>query len=140
MRRVGGSQSGQVTILILGLALVCMAIAGIAVDGTRAFLHRRTLQSAADASALAGAAEIDRSRYYSTGGRAVTLQLDQARHAAGRWLSARRLPARARIDADASALRVTLRGEVTTTFLNLIGIDQLPVAVESVAEPIAGTP
>jgi uncharacterized membrane protein len=140
MRRVGGSQSGQVTILILGLAVVCMAIAGIAVDGTRAFLYRRTLQSAADASALAGAAEIDRSQYYSTGGRTVTLQLDQARHAAERWLSARALPARAEIDADGTAVRVTLRGEVTTTFLNLIGVGQLPVAVESVAEPIAGTP
>lgn len=140
MRRVGGSQSGQVTILILGLALVCVAIAGIAIDGTRAFLYRRTLQSAADASALAGAAEIDRSQYYSTGGRVVTLQLDQARHAAERWLSARGLPARARIDADGSAVRVTLHGEVTTTFLNLIGVGQLPVAVESVAEPIAGTP
>jgi Flp pilus assembly protein TadG len=140
MRRVAGSQSGQVTILIVGLALVCMAIAGIAVDGTRAFLYRRTLQSAADASALAGAAEINLSRYYSTGGRAVTLQLARARHAAARWLSARGLPARVRIDAEAGAVRVTLRGEVATTFLNLIGVGQLPVAVESVAEPIAGAP
>jgi uncharacterized membrane protein len=140
MRRVGGSQSGQVAILILGLALVCMAVAGIAVDGTRAFLYRRTLQNAADASALAGAAEIDRSRYYSTGGRGVMLQPDQARDAAERWLSARGLPARARIDADARAVRVRLRGEVATTFLNLVGVAQLPVAVESLAEPIAGTP
>jgi hypothetical protein len=140
VKRGAGSQSGQVTILILGLALVCMAIAGIAVDGTRAFLYRRTLQSAADASALAGAAEIDRSRYYSTGGRAITLQLNQARSAAGRWLSARGLPARAAIEADSSAVRVTLRGEVATTFLNLIGVGQLPVVVESVAEPVAGSP
>jgi uncharacterized membrane protein len=140
MRRVGGSESGQVTILIVGLALVCMAIAGIAVDGTRAVLYRRTLQSAADASALAGAAEIDRARYYSTGGTAVTLELDQARSAAERWLSARGLPARSVIDADASGVRVELRDEIPTTFLNVVGIRRLPVAVESVAEPIAGTP
>lgn len=140
MSRDSRSESGQVTILILGLALVCMAIAGIAVDGTRAFLYRRTLQSAADASALAGAAEIDRATYYSTGGRAVALERDRATRAAQRWLQARGLPVDASIEAGSDVVRVGLRGEISTTFLNLVGVRRLPVAVQSVAEPVAGSP
>jgi hypothetical protein len=52
-------ERGQIAVLALGLALVVFAIAGLAVDGTRAFLARRSLQNLADAAALAGAGELD---------------------------------------------------------------------------------
>jgi Putative Flp pilus-assembly TadE/G-like len=140
VRSSASRESGQVTVLILGLALVCIAVAGVAVDGTRAFLYRRTLQNAADASALAGAAEIDRGKYYSTGGKAIALEHERALRAAERWLAARGLPIAASIHAGSEDVRVALRGEVATTFLNLIGVGELPVAVEAVAEPIPGSP
>jgi uncharacterized membrane protein len=53
-------EHGQTTVLVVGLALVVFAVTGLAVDGTRAFLLRRTLQNVADASAVAAAGEISR--------------------------------------------------------------------------------
>jgi len=41
-------ETGQVIVLALGLTLVAFAVAGIAVDGTRVFLARRSLQNLAD--------------------------------------------------------------------------------------------
>jgi hypothetical protein len=124
--------------LVLGLALIAFAIAGLAVDGTRAFLMRRTLQNAADASALAGASEVDVRTYYSTGGRRIALDPWGARRVAADWLSRRALPVRAAIASTTSDVHVVLRGHVPTTFLAIVGIKSIPVAVESDARPIGG--
>jgi hypothetical protein len=110
----------------------------VVIDGTRAFLYRRTLQNAADASALAGAAELDRAAYYSTGGQTVAVQEDAARRAAGEWLHKRGLGAPAVIDVSGVSVRVALRDEIATTFLGIAGIDALPVAAEASAEPRPG--
>lgn len=133
-------EEGQVTVLVLGLALVGFAVAGLAVDGTRAFLMRRTLQNIADSSALAGASELDTAAYYSTGGRKIVLDVAAARRVASNWLSRRGLPARAEIASDPDAVRVVLRANVPTTFLGLVGIDEIPVAVAATASPMPGGP
>lgn len=133
-------ERGQATVLVLGLALVAFAVSGLAVDGTRAFLHRRTLQNSADAAALAGAGEIDRSAYYSGGGKRVTLDPSAARTTALRWVAQRGLDVTASVDTDEVAVHVVLRGEISTSFLSLVGIDRVPVAAEAVAEPIPGSP
>ncbi|HEY7875369.1 MAG TPA: pilus assembly protein TadG-related protein, partial [Actinomycetota bacterium] len=91
---------GQAMVLVLGLALVCFAIAGLAVDGTRVFLARRTLQNAADAAATAGAGQVDAGVYYRTGGRRVVLDESSARSVASRWLARRGLQADAAITSD----------------------------------------
>lgn len=70
------NERGQTTVLVLGMALLAFALSGVAVDGTRAWLYRRTLQNAADGAALAGAAELDRSAYYASGGESVVLDAD----------------------------------------------------------------
>jgi uncharacterized membrane protein len=136
---VNESQSGQVSVFVIGAALVCFAIAGIAVDGTRAFLYRRTLQNAADAAALAGASEINKSTYYS-GRDEIVLDDAGARDAAVQWLARRGLPVDADVSATPAVVRVGLRGRLGTTFLGLIGISDLPVAAESVAEPLPFEP
>ena len=133
------SQTGQVSVLVIGTALICFAIAGIAVDGTRAFLFRRTLQNAADAAALAGASEIDSRAYYSSR-EEVVLDDGDARAAALEWLARRGLPVRADVSATTDVVRVGLHGRLPTTFLGLIGITELPVAAESSAEPLSGAP
>jgi hypothetical protein len=134
------SESGQTTVLVLGFAVICFAIAGLALDGTRAWLYRRTLQNAADASVLAGAAELDRSVYYASAGKVVEVDENAAGDAAGAWLRRRGLPADASIEADATGVRVELRGAIDTTFLRLIGVTRLPVAAVARAEPLAGAP
>lgn len=136
--RVNGDQGGQMTILALGLALVMFSVAGLAVDGTRAFLARRTLQSAADSAALAGAGSIDVGSLYAGGGRSVLLDPLAARREALVWLDRRGLAATPQVSAGPDEIVVSLRGEVETSWLGLVGIDRVPVAVRAAAQPLAG--
>jgi uncharacterized membrane protein len=140
LNRLRREETGQATILVLGFALICFAIAGVAVDGTRAWLYRRTLQNAADASVLAGAAELDRVSYYASAGEIVEVDPVAARSAAWEWMAKRGLPVNVAIEADATRVRIEVRGSVETTFLTLIGVSDLPVAAEARAEPLAGAP
>jgi Flp pilus assembly protein TadG len=133
-------ERGQVTVLVLGMALLCFAVAGVAVDGTRAFLFRRTLQNAADSAALAGAAELDRRVYYGSGGRRITLDPGLAGRLATAYFGDRALDAEVAVDTGSAGVAVVARGEVATTWLGLVGIETLPVAVEARAAPLAGGP
>jgi uncharacterized membrane protein len=136
VRNVRDHEAGQVAVLVVGLALVAFAVAGVAVDGTRAWLLRRTLQNAADAAALAGAGELDQEAYYTSGGVRVALDPEAARSKAAAWLAGRGLDVMADIDADAFGVRVVVRGRLPTTFLGLVGIGRVPVAAEATAEPV----
>ncbi|MGH2786575.1 MAG: pilus assembly protein TadG-related protein [Actinomycetota bacterium] len=133
------SQAGQVTIFVLGMSLLVFAIAGLAVDGTRAWLYRRTLQNAADASALAGAGELSRDTYYRSGGD-VDVDVAAARRVAMQWISESGLDVRPASAVDSSGISVVLRGRSRTLFLGIIGIDELAVAAEARAEPRRGPP
>jgi hypothetical protein len=132
------SQSGQATVLVLGLAMVVFAVTGLAVDGTRAFIARRTLQNAADAAAVAGAGEVDLGGFYASGGNELRLDARGARALAYTYLGARGFAGEAIVDADEASVTVVLRDEVATSFLGLVGIDALPVAAEARAEPVPG--
>jgi Flp pilus assembly protein TadG len=131
-------QRGQAAVLVIGLALVTFMVAGLAVDGTRAFIYRRTLQNAADGAALAAASEIDKNRYYSSGGKRVILDGRAARETAIRLLSRRGLDVRASVVAGSDSVELVVRGEIPTMFLALAGIREVSVAVAARAEPFAG--
>ena len=136
-----GNEEGQVAPLALGLALVLFAVAGLAVDGTRAFLFRRTLQNAADAAALAGAGEVDRSTYYNSGGSEVVLDPGRATEVAFRWLRARGVAAASGITSSSTRVSVTLKGTSPTLFLRLVGLQQVSVGATAEAEPgLGGVP
>lgn len=130
-------ESGQTTVMIVGMTVVALAVVGFAIDGTRAFLMRRTLQNAADAAATAGSSELDQDRYYASGGRILKLDPQSAERAAARWLASRSIDAKAQIDGASDGVTVVLRGEITTTFLGVVGIRDVPVAVSARAEPVA---
>ncbi|HEX2049332.1 MAG TPA: pilus assembly protein TadG-related protein [Actinomycetota bacterium] len=134
------SERGQASVLAIGAALVAFAVAGVTIDGTRAFLFRRSLQNAADAAALAGASEIDVETFYAGGGARAVLDPAAARATAIDWLRRRGLDAVADVDADDGAVEVTLRGRIGTTLLALVGIDDVPVAAAARAEPLPGRP
>ena len=133
-------ERGQVTVLILGFLMIVLATVGVAVDGTRAFMHRRALQNAADAAVLAAAGEIDTGLYYESGGRVISLQRRAAHEVAASWLRARRVTGAATLRVDASRVTLVVRDRITPGFLGLLGIKDLPVAVEAVAEPVPGSP
>jgi uncharacterized membrane protein len=121
----------------MGMSLLVMAVCGLAIDGTKAFLYRRTLQSAADAAALAGAGEVDATRYYASQGRSIDVDPRLAGRAAERLLSLRGIQARASVSASEERVVVVLRGEVPTLFLRLIGLEKIPVAAEAASAPAA---
>jgi hypothetical protein len=131
-------ERGYATVFVLGLALVAIAVSGVAIDGTRAFLLRRSLQNAADSAALAAASEIDRAAYYSSGGTEVQIDPPAARARAAEWLGRRGVDAAAVVQADGEGVRVTLRGSVETTFLRVLGVGSVPVAADSTARPMGG--
>ena len=126
------------TILALGLALAMFSVAGLAVDGTRAFLARRALQNSADAAALAGAGSLDVRSVYTRGAGDVDLDPAAARHEALAWLEQRGLEATPEIVAGRDEIVVSLRAEVATSWLGLVGIDRIPVAVRAAAQPLEG--
>jgi hypothetical protein len=132
------SERGQVTVMALGLALMSLVMAGLAVDGTKAFLLRRTLQNAADSASLAGAGAIDGDSYYGSGGKTVELSPEEAVRTARRYLALRQIDARVSFEVEGDDVSVVLRGASGTLLLGLVGISEVPVAVESNASAIAG--
>ena len=130
-----GGERGQATILVLGMTMLVFGVIGLAVDGTRAFIFRRTLQSAADAAALAGAGELDAVRYYASRGQKVRVDVAAASAAARKWLDLRGVKARSAVEAEGNRVTVRLRGEVPTLFLRILGLDEVPVAVEAASAP-----
>lgn len=134
------NERGQVTPLALGLCLVCFAIAGLAVDGARVWILRRSLQGAVDAAAASGASALDTASYHASGGSARRLDPQLARRDAAAVLVARGLPARFEISATAGLVRARLRTRIATSFLSLVGIRHLPVVAEATARPFFGDP
>lgn len=131
---------GQATVFVIGMALVALGVVAFSIEGTRAFLMRRTLQNAADAAAIAGASQLDRDAYYSSGGGNTTLSPAQAEAAAAESLDLRGLDARAVVNASPEQVSVVLRTDLPTPFLRLVGIDHVGVAAEAVAEPYVRSP
>lgn len=123
--------------LVIGLCLVSFAVAGVTIDGARLWMLRRSLQSAVDSAALAGAGEVDVDRLYARGD-APTLDPQAARLRAIAVLAERGLGERIEVVVGSDAVRASVRGHLDASFLGLLGIDRLPVAAEATAEPVAG--
>jgi len=133
-------ESGQVMVLGVGLTLVVFAVAGLAVDGTRAFLMRRSLQNVADSAAVSGAASIDKRAYYNSGGRVVRLDQAAAHEAAAHLIQERGLPLIVDHMVADDTVSVAVRAEAPTTFLRLVGVDGIEVAASGTAAPFPQIP
>jgi Flp pilus assembly protein TadG len=128
-----------VTVLVVGMAVVVFSVAGLAIDGTRAFLERRALQNLADGAALAAADRLDTRAFYEGGGEVVRLEAGSARLVAIEWLERSSRPVRAKVAIDGPTIEVSVRGEVRTQFLRLVGVDVIGVEAVSRARPEAGS-
>ena len=82
-----GEDSGQLTILIIGLAAILVLLVTVVVDVSKAFLVRRALSGAADGAAVAAANAVDESVVYAgtATGNALPLHPGAARDAALRY-------------------------------------------------------
>lgn len=132
-------ERGQAAPLALGLAMVAFAVAGLAVDGTRGWLERRSLQNAADAAVLAGAGAIDTDSYRATGGDEVKLDVEAGRAAVLSSLRRSGIRARMTLRVTPEDITLVLRHDIPATFLSLVGIERLPVAIEARSAPSIGT-
>ncbi|MEA2643907.1 MAG: putative Flp pilus-assembly TadE/G-like, partial [Chloroflexota bacterium] len=65
-------QSGQAIVLIAIMLAVLVGMAALAIDGSRAYQSKRSLQAAVDAAALAGADTLQQSRNFVTAEQAAT--------------------------------------------------------------------
>lgn len=138
MIRRHADERGQVMLLVVGLCLVSFAVAGLAVDGARLFLMRRSLQNAVDAAALAAAGEIDVKALYAAQGGAMRLDPQAARARAFAVLQQRGVAGRVEIAVDRNVVVTRLQTHLDASFLRLVGVEQLRVAAEAAAEPVAG--
>jgi len=117
----GHDQSGTVTLWLLGLCLLLFALGGISLDLWRGFSARRSLSTAADAAALAGASAVDEEAYRRDG----AVQLDpplaesRARAHLARQLDAEGLR-EAVVRADCDTVTVVVRGEIGFTLLGVV--------------------
>ena len=126
-------EEGQLMILTVGLALVVFAVAGLAVDGTRVFLMKRSLQNVADGAAVSAAASIDTRAYYASGGSRVVLDRARAARMALEMIASRGASVTAAVTDEEDVVTVTVRAEVRTTLLRLVSIETIPVAATSSA-------
>jgi uncharacterized membrane protein len=139
MRRHLEQDAGSATLLALGLALVVFAVAGLAVDGTRAYLSRTRLQNLADAAALAAADRIDVHAYRKRSGSMTVVEVDSARETALRSLRGLSSDVRAVVISARDGVVVRLSVAVPTTFLGLIGVHELRVVADAKARPMVGS-
>jgi Putative Flp pilus-assembly TadE/G-like len=126
---------GHVTVLTIGLVMVVLAVAALAVDGTRVFIERRTLQTAVDGAAVAAAAEIDTDLYHRSGGAQVALDPKEAEEAIARIIGARGIGAAIHVSIEDRKIAISMSSETETTWLKVVGIDAIPISVQARARP-----
>lgn len=132
------NERGQVLPLVIGFTVILFAVAGVAVDGAKVWLLRRGLQSTADSAALAAAAQLDGDGLYATGGTGARLDPSAAVRVAREVVERRGLATNSRVTFEGDLVRATVSGRLRTSFLSLIGVDELPVVAEATATPVFG--
>lgn len=73
------TDNGQISVLIVGFAVILLIAVGMVVDASAAYLHRQSLNNVADGAALAGAQEVRGSGVYGDGLDQERAPLDAAR-------------------------------------------------------------
>jgi uncharacterized membrane protein len=126
-RRVGADE-GQLTILLVGLLVLVLTVLALGWDVGNWLIGRRALNDAADGAAIAAASELDRARYYASGGVDVRGAGTAARATVAEYAELSGidgLAASAAVDVDPDGrARVTVRATApaATTFLHLLGL------------------
>ena len=125
---------GQMSVLIVGFAIILLLAVGLVVDSSAAYLHRQSLNNTADGAALAGAQEVRGAGVYGVGldGERAPLDAAQVRGAVADYL--RDIGAYAdhpgltfRVSVDGRAVVVTMRAPL-----------DLPINVKGVTDTDVG--
>ncbi|MCL4230931.1 MAG: hypothetical protein KJ053_05080 [Dehalococcoidia bacterium] len=131
LRREDGQALVMVAVMMVGL----VSVVGLVSDGGLVFAQRRDLQNAADAAAAAAAMQIDEDAYRATGD--VVLDERWAHETAARYLAAED-GVSYEILTSPDSVEVSVSQQASTSFLGLIGIDDMGVSARASAEPRYG--
>ena len=131
LRREEGQALVMVAVMMVGL----VSVVGLVSDGGLVFAQRRDLQNAADAAAAAAAMQIDEEAYRTTGD--VVLDERWARETAARYLDAED-GVSYEITTSTDSVEISVSRQASTSFLGLIGIDDVDVSARASAEPRYG--
>lgn len=128
---------GQASAVLIGVLLLGLMFAGLAVDGARMFTARRDLQNVADSAALAGASSLDEAQYRASDGREARLDPTAARRAVADVLAASSLPSSVTVEIAVTDDRVVVRiaRPVRPLFLGLIGLGPERIGAHATAAP-----
>jgi hypothetical protein len=124
--------------LVVGFTLVACAVAGVAVDGARLWVLRRGLQNTVDAASLAAAARLDTGGFYSSGGASGRLDSAAASEEARALVAGRGLADDLDVTVEHGHVRAVATAKLRTSFLSLIGVEELDVVAEARAAPVFG--
>jgi uncharacterized membrane protein len=137
----GRADEGQVTLLILGFAVMLALLVTAVVDVSTLFLQRRALVAVADAAALAAAQEIDQAAYYASGATsgvpldeqaAVAAALDRVDEVKAPQLRGLRVTD---VSVDGTIVRISVAARVRLPFSNAVvaAPDGVPLSAEAAA-------
>ena len=82
----GRHESGQMTVLLIGLVVLILMVLGLGWDASNWFLGHRALNNLADGAAIAAASDVDLRVFYASGGRRVELAEGRAAATVRRYL------------------------------------------------------
>lgn len=133
-RARGDHEEGQVTLLVLGLAVALFALAGLVVDGGRELAAEQHAYSLAEAAARAGAGALS-----PAGLHRGALVVDPARATAAAQGLLRSAGHLGEVTVAGATVTVTVAWSEPTEVLSLVGIDRLAVRATATAADTNGT-
>ncbi|MPZ16149.1 MAG: hypothetical protein GEU73_17325 [Chloroflexi bacterium] len=131
---VARAESGQVMVWAAVMLPLFLSVVGLAIDGGVVFSARRELQSVADASARAGAMQIDEGVYRGSAGATVVLDTDAARQVAAEFIVSQGPSLAGNISAASDRVVVQVSRDVPTSFLRLVGIETVRIRATAPAD------
>ena len=103
----GGGESGQISLLVIGFAVILLALVAVVVDASQVVLLRRTLASVADGAALTAAQSLaERPLYSGEAGTSLPLDPSAARVAALDYVAS--------VGGSARLVEVAIRADTVT--------------------------
>ncbi|PZG03266.1 hypothetical protein C1I95_33905 [Micromonospora craterilacus] len=136
LRHAREDDRGQITPWTVIGVLIVLVLAGLVLDLGMGMSDKVRLLDVAQASARAGAREIDLATYRATG--VVQLQPAQAAAAARTFAEQAGVDGQVTVSASTTTVTVTITGRRRTQLLHLVGITGLPVSATATATPLTG--
>ena len=127
------AQKGQAIVWVAVMLPLFLSVVGLATDGGMVLAARRDLQNVADASARAGAMQIDLQVYRQTAGATVALDESAARSAAAAYLGDQASGLTGTVSTDPQRVVVQVSREAPLGFLRILGLSTMRVTARATA-------